>query len=193
MPKATAVWLVDNTSLTFDQIADFCELHPLEVQGIADGEVAKGILGIDPISSGQLSKDEIELCEKDHNRKLHLTANMLRLIKEQHKQKKSGKYTPIARRQDKPDAIAWIIKNFPEMSDNQIVKLIGTTKSMIASVRDKSHWNMPNIKPKDPVLLGLCTQSELDYLQKIALAKHHEQQVKHTKDINEQISKMLES
>jgi hypothetical protein len=193
MPKATAVWLVDNTSLTFDQIADFCELHPLEVQGIADGEVAKGILGIDPISSGQLSKDEIELCEKDHNRKLHLTANMLRLIKEQHKQKKSGKYTPIARRQDKPDAIAWIIKNLPEMSDNQIVKLIGTTKSMIASVRDKSHWNMPNIKPKDPVLLGLCTQSELDYLQKLALAKHQEQQAKHTKDINEQISKMLES
>jgi len=191
MPKATAVWLIDNTSLSFDQIADFCALHPLEVQGIADGEVAKGILGIDPVGTGQLSKEEIEACEKNHSRRLHLTDNMLRLIKEQQKQKKSSKYTPIARRQDKPDAIAWILKNCPEMSDNQTVKLIGTTKGMIASVRDKSHWNINNIKPKDPVMLGLCTQSELDHLYRLACDKHSEAQAKNQKEIDHQINQML--
>lgn len=193
MPKATAVWLIDNTSLSFDQIADFCELHPLEVQGIADGEVAKGILGIDPVVTGQLSREEIEVCEKDHSKRLHLTEKMLRLIKEQQKQKKTSKYTPIARRQDKPDAIAWILKNCPEMSDNQVVKLIGTTKSMIASVRDKSHWNINNIKPKDPVLLGLCAQSELDYLYRLACEKHSEIKAKNQKEIDLQISEILKS
>lgn len=191
MPKATAVWLIDNTSLSFEQIADFCDLHPLEVQGIADGEVAKGILGIDPIATGQLSKEEIEACEKNHNKKLKLTENMIRLIKEQKKQKKTGKYTPIARRQDKPDAIAWLLKNCPEMSEVQIVKLIGTTKAMISSVRDKTHWNINNIKAKDPVLLGLCTQSELDHLHQLAIEKDTETKAKTQKEISNKISQML--
>lgn len=191
MPKATAVWLIDNTSLSFEQIGDFCDLHPLEVQGIADGEVAKGILGIDPIVTGQLSREEIEACEKNHSRKLKLADNMVRLIKEQKKQKKSSKYTPVARRQDKPDAIAWLLKNCPEMSDIQIVKLIGTTKAMIASVKDKTHWNITNIKAKDPVLLGLCTQSELDHLHQLAVSKHGEAKSKMQKEISDQISEML--
>lgn len=191
MPKATAVWLIDNTSLSFEQIGDFCDLHPLEVQGIADGEVAKGILGIDPIVTGQLSREEIEACEKNHSRKLKLADNMVRLIKEQKKQKKSSKYTPVARRQDKPDAIAWLLKNCPEMSDIQIVKLIGTTKAMIASVKDKTHWNTSNIKAKDPVLLGLCTQSELDHLHQLAVSKHGEAKSKIQKEISDQISEML--
>lgn len=191
MPKATAVWLIDNTSLSFDQIADFCGLHPLEVQGIADGEVAKGILGIDPVGTGQLSKEEIEGCEKNPSKRLHLTGNMIKLIKEQQKQKKASKYTPIARRQDKPDAIAWLLKNCPELSDNQVVKLIGTTKAMIESVRDKSHWNISNIKHKDPVLLGLCSQSELNKVHQLAKEKHTDMQAKAQKEIDAQINQLL--
>lgn len=193
MPKATAVWLIDNTSLSFDQIADFCQLHPLEIQGIADGEVSKGILGIDPVSTGQLTKSEIEVCEKNPMRRLQVSESMLRVIKEQQKQKKTAKYTPVARRQDKPDAIAWLLKNCPELSENHIVKLIGTTKAMIASVRDKSHWNINAIKPKDPVLLGLCTQTELDRIYSIACEKHRESHAKIQKEINMQINEILKS
>ncbi len=159
MPKATAVWLVDNTSLTFDQIADFCELHRLEVQGIADGEVAIGIQGIDPIANSQLTRDEIERCEKDPKARLQ----MLKLdLPEPAKRTKGPRYTPVAKRQDKPDAIAWLLRHHPELKESQIAKLIGTTKTTIQAVNERTHWNSPNIRPRDPVLLGLCAQSELN-------------------------------
>lgn len=163
MPKATAVWLIENTSLTFKQIADFCGLHPLEVKGIADDEVAHNILGVDPIMNGQLTVEEINRCQEDSKASLRLAVNA-RTFEHFNKSgsKTSAKYTPMARRRDKPDAIAWLIKHCPEMSESQIVKLIGTTKTTIAAVIGKYHWNSDNIRPRDPVLLGLCTQSELN-------------------------------
>lgn len=161
MPKATAVWLVENTSLTFKQISVFCGMHELEVKGIADGDVAQGIMGLNPITSKQLTKEEIERCEKNPNLKLEiLKSDIQHLIKN----KKSSRYTPVARRGDKPDAIYWLIKNYPDINDSQIVKIVGTTKSTIEAVRNRSHWNMANLKPRDPVLLGLSTQIELDNL-----------------------------
>lgn len=159
MPKATAVWLVDNTTLTFEQIADFCGMHPLEVQGIADGEVATGIIGVDPLASGQLSKETIEECEKDPAKKLLIAVTARQYLDTR---VKGSRYTPRARRQDKPEAIAWLLKYHAYISDAQIIKLIGTTKKTIDSIRERSHWNIANIKPKDPVLLGLCTQIHLD-------------------------------
>lgn len=182
MPKATAVWLIENTSLTFEQIADFCGIHSLEVQGIADGEVAKGIVGVDPIVAGQVTREELERCEKDPESKIKLSEVAARLNYVQSKQAK-GKYTPVARRQDKPDAIAWLLKNCPEISDAQVVKLIGTTKSTIESVRSKSHWNSQNIKPKDPVLLGLCSQSELDKIYQQARKKAEASEVRRKEQI----------
>ncbi len=159
MPKATAVWLVDNTSLTFDQIADYCVLHRLEVQGIADGEVAIGIQGIDPIAKSQLTRNEIERCEKDSSARL----KMLKLdLPEPSKRTKGPRYTPVAKRQDKPDAIAWLLRHHPELKESQIAKLIGTTKTTIQAVDERTHWNSPNIRPRDPVLLGLCAQGELN-------------------------------
>ena len=159
MPKATAVWLVDNTTLTFDQIADFCELHPLEVKGIADGEVAKDIRGVDPVARGELTRDEIERGEKSEKYKLKPVApkNDVKQPK-----RKGARYTPVSRRSDRPDAIQWFLRHHPEISDAQISKLIGTTKSTIELVRSRQHWNMENIKPVDPVTLGLTTQIELD-------------------------------
>ncbi len=171
MPKATAVWLIDNTSLTFDQIADFCGLHRLEVQGIADGEVAKGIAGTDPVAAGQVTLDEIKRCEKDANSRMRLSPEVVALLKAQQQAKKNSKYTPIARRQDKPDAVAWLIKHCPELTDTQVIKLIGTTKNTINAVRDRTHWNATNIRPKDPVLLGLCSQTELDRTYEYAKSK----------------------
>lgn len=159
MPKATAVWMVENTTLTFEQIADFCGMHPLEVQGIADGEVAAGIIGQDPVALGQLSREELTRCEKDSSTRLNMAENAMKYVS---KKVKGARYTPVARRQDKPDAVAWLIKNYPLLPDSKIVKLIGTTKSTIASVKNKTHWNSTNIKPRDPVLLGLCTQTHLD-------------------------------
>ncbi len=160
MPKATAVWLVDNTSLTFDQIADFCVLHPLEVKGIADGEVARDIRGADPIANGQLSREELDAAEKDPNYRMKAQksrhAELLKPIK------KGPRYTPVSRRQDRPDAIAWFVRNHPEVADSQIAKLLGTTKATIDAVRDRTHWNSANIKPVDPVTLGLVGQLELD-------------------------------
>jgi hypothetical protein len=161
MPKATAVWLVDNTTLTFKQIAEFCGIHELEVKGIADGEVATGIMGSDPINSGQLTKEEILRCSTDPNSRLMIKSSLAYDSLNKNK-KKGAKYTPIARRQDKPDAIYWLLKNFPEINDATIIKLIGTTKSTVAAIRDRSHWNMNNIRPRDPVLLGICSQTELD-------------------------------
>lgn len=160
MPKATAVWLIENTSLTFEQIADFCCMHPLEVQGIADGEVAHGIIGFDPVANNQVSAAEIKRCEQDPKARLEMSEKARKHIET--KRKKSTKYTPVARRQDKPDAIAWLLKNYPNIKDSQIVKLIGTTKNTIQAVRDRTHWNSNNIRPRDPVLLGLCKQTELD-------------------------------
>ncbi len=161
MPKATAVWLVENTKLTFEQIGDFCGMHPLEVQGIADGEVAVGIIGQDPISSGQLSAEDITHCENNAEMKLELSQHVQKFLTSKTKTK-GGRYTPVARRQDKPDAVAWFVKFHPSIPDAQIVKLIGTTKNTINSVRNRTHWNSTNLKPKDPVLLGLCTQTRLD-------------------------------
>jgi hypothetical protein len=160
MPKATAVWLIENTSLAFNQIAEFCGLHPLEVQGIANEDVAKGIRGVDPIAGGFLSREEIAKGEADEAYKLK-ALEQKRIDLPQVK-KRGARYTPIARRQDRPDAIAWFLKNHPEVPDSKVVKLIGTTKSTIEQVRGRTHWNSPNIKPVDPVTLGLCTQIELD-------------------------------
>ncbi|MEM7223184.1 MAG: cell cycle transcriptional regulator TrcR [Pseudomonadota bacterium] len=159
MPKATAVWLVDNSSLTFEQIAQFCALHPLEVQGIADEEVAIGIKGLDPTSNGQLTREEIERCEKDPSARLRMAKQDL---PQPAKRTKGPRYTPVAKRQDKPDAIAWLLRQHPELKESQIAKLIGTTKNTIQAVNDRTHWNSPNIRPRDPVLLGLCSQSELN-------------------------------
>ncbi len=159
MPKATAVWLIDNTALSFEQIAEFCSLHALEVQGIADGEVAKGIQGLDPIMNNQLTKEEIERCEKDPKRRLVMRKQDL---PEPLKRTKGPRYTPVAKRQDKPDGVAFLLKHFPDLKDVQISKLIGTTKNTIQAIRERTHWNSQNIKPRDPVLLGLCTQTELN-------------------------------
>lgn len=160
MPKATAVWLLDNTTLTFNQIADFCGLHYLEVKGIADGDVAENMRGVDPIAGGMLSRDEIRRGEADEGYALKLQESKIAHIPQP--KRKGSRYTPVIRRADKPDAIAWFIRNHPEVTDAQISKLIGTTKSTINNVRDKSHWNTANIRPVDPVTLGLCSQIELD-------------------------------
>ena len=159
MPQATAVWLIDHTSLTFEQIAAFCGLHLLEVKGIADGDVAQGIKGMDPVTAGQLTRDEIKRCEQDKNAALELIARPTTQKKTQHKQ---TKYTPLSRRQDRPDAISWLVRNHPELQDAQISRLVGTTKPTIQSIRSRSHWNIANIKPMDPVTLGLCAQTMLD-------------------------------
>ncbi len=159
MPKATAVWLVENTSLTFEQIADFCGLHPLEIQAIADGEVANQMQGLDPVANGQTTAEEIARCQADPQARLKLSAQALPPQLFRHK---GPRYTPIAKRQDKPDAIAFLLKSYPEMTEAQISKLIGTTKPTIAAVRDRTHWNSPNIKPRHPVELGLCTFEELE-------------------------------
>ena len=158
MPKATAVWLVDNTSLSFDQIADFCGLHALEVQGIADGEVAVGIVGRDPISNAEVTREEIDRCGADSVGRLVMLEPEIDL-----QQRRAGpKYTPLSKRQNRPDAIAWLIKFHPELTDVQVCKMVGTTKPTVVSVRDRSHWNSPNLQPQAPVSLGMCSQTELD-------------------------------
>ncbi len=162
MPKATAVWLIDNTALTFKQIADFCGMHELEAKGIADGEVATSVIGNNPIVSGQLDQEEIERCSKDPNASLRLKISSADVIMDKSKKKLGAKYTPIARRQDKPDAIYWLVKNFPDIKDSDIIKLIGTTKSTLEAIRSRTHWNMNNIRQRDPVLLGICSQTDLD-------------------------------
>ena len=160
MPKATAVWLVDNTGLTFEQIAEFCGLHPLEVKGIADGEVGAGIRGLDPVASGQLERSEIERAQKDTKAKLKMAKPMATGIKPA--KRRGPRYTPLSKRQDRPDAIAWLLRNFPELSDQQLCKLLGTTKTTVNAVRDRTHWKSAEIRPRDPVLLGLCSQIDLD-------------------------------
>jgi hypothetical protein len=169
MPKATAVWLVDNTSLTFEQIAEFCGLHVLEVKGIADGDVAHGIKGMDPISSGQLTRDEIAKAEKDTSYRLKLAEPKVEVPEV--KTKRGPRYTPVSRRQDRPNAILWLLKNHPELKDSQIMRLVGTTKPTIIAIRERTHWNSQNLVAQDPVTLGLCSQIDLDAEVKKAAAK----------------------
>jgi hypothetical protein len=159
MPKATAVWLVENTTLTFDQIAAFCGLHALEVQAIADGEVAQGMHGIDPVASGQATMEDLRAGEADPEHRLTLVVSQ---AAELMSKAKGPRYTPVAKRQDKPDAIAYLLRNHPELTDAQIGTLIGTTKPTINQIRERTHWNMANIKPRHPVTLGLCDQVDLD-------------------------------
>jgi hypothetical protein len=169
MPKATAVWLVDNTSLSFEQIAEFCGLHVLEVKGIADGDVAHGIKGMDPISSGQLSREEIAAAEDDTTHRLKLSEPKVEVPEV--KTKRGPRYTPVSRRQDRPNAILWLLKNHPELKDSQIMRLVGTTKPTILAIRERSHWNSPNLQAQDPVTLGLCSQIDLDGEVKKAAAR----------------------
>jgi hypothetical protein len=161
MPKATAVWLVENTALSFDQIADFCKLHPLEVKAIADGDAAQGIKGLDPVSTGQLSREQIEAAEGDPDARLQMSDPKVRLPEA--KKKKGPRYTPVSRRQDRPNAILWLVRNHAELKDAQIMRLVGTTKSTIQGIRERTHWNAANLQPMDPVTLGLCTQIDLDF------------------------------
>lgn len=160
MPKATAVWLVENTALTFDQIAEFCGLHNLEVKGIADGDVAQGIKGMDPISSGQLTRDEIRKAQDDPDYRLQLAKS--KVVLPPMKTKRVPKYTPLSRRQDRPNAILWLLRYHPELRDAQIMRLVGTTKPTIEAIRERTHWNSANLQPQDPVALGLCSQIDLD-------------------------------
>ncbi len=171
MPKATAVWLVENTSLTFEQIADFCGLHMLEVKGIADGDVAQGIRGSDPITSGQLTRDEIARGQRNSAHKLKLSRSKVAMP--DIKTKRAPKYTPVSRRHDRPNAILWLLRHHPELKNSQIMRLVGTTKTTIESIKDRTHWNSASLQPNDPVALGLCTQIDLDgEVQKAA--KHAE-------------------
>ena len=160
MPKATAIWLVENTALTFKQIADFCGMHELEIKGIADGEVGMGIKGLNPMSTNQLTKEEIEVATNDPEHSLKLIQNEITLQTE--RDPKQKKYTPLSKRQERPDAISWLLRNHPELKDSQIAKLVGSTKNMVVSIKTKANWNMSNIRPQDPVGLGLCKQIDLD-------------------------------
>ena len=174
MPKATAVWLVENTKISFKQIADFCNLHELEVKGIADGDVAKGIKAYNPILAGQLTRDEIEKASTDVNKSLILNKKKLNISP--NPKKKTQKYIPLSKRQDRPDAVVWLIKNFPQLSDNQIAKLIGSTKNTVSLIRNKNYWNISNLSPKDPVVSNLCSQIDIKNAadkadQKIAIKK----------------------
>jgi len=168
MAKATAVWLVDNTTLSFKQIGDFCGLHELEVQGIADGDVATGVKGFDPITNNQLTQQEIEAGEKDPGHKLKLKFNPAAAGEEK---RRGPRYTPLSKRQDRPNSILWLVKFHPELTDGQIAKLVGTTKPTIQSIRERTHWNISSMEPIDPVALGLCKQSELDAAVQKAAAK----------------------
>ena len=165
MPKATAVWLVENTTLAFEQIAAFCGMHSLEVQAIADGEVAVGIVGLDPVANGQLTREEIDkgVAEPDHKLKLSTSKVSLPETNRPGIKKKGPRYTPVSRRQDRPNAILWLVRNHPELKDSQIMRLVGTTKSTIAGIRDRTHWNAASLTPLDPVTLGLCSQIDLDF------------------------------
>lgn len=158
MPKATAVWLIEKTALTFTQIADLCGMHPLEVQAIADGEVAAGIVGYDPVANGQVSAEEIRRCEADPEARLKMLPSTMPVPK----RGRGARYTPVAKRNDRPDAIAFLLRSYPQLTEPQVSKLLGTTKETIQKVRDRTHWNSANIKPRDPVILGLCSQTDLN-------------------------------
>jgi hypothetical protein len=185
MPMATAVWLVEHTALTFEQIADFCGLHPLEVQSIADEQIAANIIGLDPVANGQISWADIERCQNNPADRLTLKEDEVPA-----KTRAGGpRYTPVSKRQDRPDAIAWLLRHHPEVSDAQICKLVGTTKSTIGAIRDRSHWNMSNIKPVDPVALGICRQLDLD----AAIAKGAETAARAAEDKQKKAAKLAEA
>ncbi|WP_371396100.1 DUF1013 domain-containing protein [Fretibacter rubidus] len=187
MPKATAVWLIDNTALTFKQISEFCNLHILEVEGIADGDVAGGIRGADPIANGQLAREEIEKGEKDAGYALKAEQFDSNPIPKSAQKRKGPRYTPLSRRQDRPDAIAWLVRNHPEVTDAQISKLIGTTKPTIKAIRERTHWKISTITPTDPVSLGLCSQIDLDETVKIAAEKENKRLAKLEKETGESL------
>ena len=184
MPKATAVWLVENTSLSFEQIAQLCDLHVLEVKGIADGDVAQGIKGMDPISTGQMSREEIKRGEEDHSYRLKLAAAKVDIPDV--RTKPGPRYTPVSRRQDRPNAVLWLLRNHPELKDSQIMRLVGTTKPTIAAVRDRTHWNSPNLQPQDPVTLGLCSQIDLDNEVKKAARRVERDKKEHVKSLEKE-------
>ena len=160
MPKATAVWLVTNTTLSFKQIANFCNLHELEVKGIADGDVAKGIKAYNPILAGQLTREEIDLSSKDQNRPLNLTKKNQEVVVS--KERKKARYTPLSKRKDRPDSVLWLVKNFSQLSDGQIAKMVGSTKGTVGLIRNRSYWNLSSLTAKDPVILGLCSQLQFE-------------------------------
>jgi len=182
MPKATAVWLVENTKISFKQIAAFCDLHELEVKGIADGDVAKGIKAYNPILAGQLTREEIEASSKDVNRPLNLNKKTLDIKSE----KKSNKYVPLSKRQDRPEAALWLTKNYPQLSDGQIVKLVGSTKNTVDLIRNKRYWNSSSLSPKDPVVSNLCTQIDI----KNAVDKANRKDERKKKEIEKQNKKL---
>ena len=182
MPKATAVWLVENTKISFKQIANFCGLHELEIKGIADGDVAKGIKAYNPILAGQLTREEIEECSKDANRPLVLIKKVLDIKSE----KKTNKYVPLSKRQDRPEAVLWLTKNYPQLSDGQIVKLVGSTKNTVALIRNKRYWNSSSLSPKDPVVSNLCTQIDI----KNAVDKANRKDERKKKEIEKQNKKL---
>lgn len=188
MPKATAVWLVENTALTFDQIADFCGMHALEIQSIADGEVAQGIVGLDPVGNGQITQEELERCVADPQARLEIIEPP---DEEAPKRRPGPRYTPISKRQDKPDAIAWLLRNHPELTDANIMKLVGTTKPTINAVRDRTHWNASSITPRDPVALGLSTQIELDDAVQKAAEREHRRMEREEKERQKKIQQTL--
>ena len=181
MPMATAVWLVENTTLTFKQIANFCNMHEVEIQGIADGEVGKGIKGYNPIISGQLSKEEIELCSSDENRPLQIKNIDVEIAGED---KKIKRYIPLSKRQDKPDSALWLLKNHDKLKDSQIAKLVGITKNSVTAIRNKSYWNYNNLNPKDPVALNLFSQKEL-----VEAIEKAERRIKREKKAKEKLNK----
>lgn len=185
MPKATAVWLVDNTSLTFTQIAEFCGLHVLEVKGIADGDVAQGIRGLDPVTRGQITREEIERGEKNPDHKLRVAEAGVQVPEIRRK-----RYTPVSLRQEKPNAVLWLLRNHPELKDSQIIRLVGTTKQTIAQIRERSHWNSPNLVPNDPVTLGICSQIDLDAEVKKA-ARRVERERKASGEVDDKAGTLL--
>ncbi len=182
MPKATAVWLVENTTLSFKQIANFCNLHELEVKGIADGDVAKGIKAYNPILAGQLTREEIDLCSKDHGRPLNLIKKNQEVVVSN--ERKKAKYTPLSKRKDRPDSVLWLAKNFSQLSDGQIAKLVGSTKNTVALIRNRTYWNFSNLTAKDPVILGLCIQLQFEN----AVGKA-DRRVKRQKKLKEKLEK----
>jgi len=183
MPKATAVWLVENTTLSFKQIANFCKLHELEIKGIADGDVAKGIKAYNPILAGQLTRDEVDLCSKDQSRPLNLNKKKESVVISEGRKK--VKYTPISKRKDRPDSILWLLKNFPQLSDGQIAKLIGSTKGTVSLIRNRTFWNFSNLTARDPVILGLCTQ--LNFEKAIGKANRKKEREKKLKEKEEKL------
>jgi len=186
MPKATAVWLVENTTLSFKQIANFCNLHELEIKGIADGDVAKGIKAYNPILAGQLTREEIDLCSKDHQRPLSLSKKNQEVVVS--KERKKVKYTPLSKRKDRPDTVLWLVKNFPQLSDGQVAKLVGSTKATVGLIRNRTYWNFSSLAAKDPVILGLCGQLQFEKAVEKA-----DRRVKREKKLKEKQEKQKET